>query len=224
MLGSLSAGFLYHTDGLQAGFLLTSGSYGWYRNTLSENEFPKDESDAFSVDGSTSWKSRYCEGPSAVLGVYFKVSPLIAFAIEGGYQLPLEYTDPIASRADKKIEYIDADKKLKDVYFAGGGLALTFSESLVCALGMQYLHYGLEMTQNNSYTKDKSEMSMQTFRITAGADWKVGESVHAIIYGAVGILKGTMESAQSNPNMNMGIDLKLTNTLYSVGIGVVQYF
>ncbi len=33
-----------------------------------------------------------------------------------------------------------------------------------------------------------------------------------------------METAQSNPNMNMGIDLKLTNTMYSVGIGAVQYF
>ncbi|MCX7678963.1 MAG: hypothetical protein N2316_07065 [Spirochaetes bacterium] len=223
--GMASMGLLYHADWIQTGIILSSGRYGWHRHALSENESNQsDPSESFNVSDSTSFHGRYCEGPSALVGIYAKITPTFAFAVEGGYQIPLEYTNNAISRVENSIEEIDEDIEIKNVYVVGGGISYTISNSLTFAAGLHYVNFHRNSTQANSKEKMNRNFELQQYTITAGVDLLLIDTIHAILFASSDIQNIAMEFSTTSSNSSLTMNLDITNVLYSVGIGIVHHF
>jgi len=224
---TVALGFLYHTDSMQIGFMMNSGTFNWHRQEYSENKSKKisdPPASAYNLSSSTSWEGRYTDGPSLVLGGHYRLTPVMAVGAEAGYLFSREYETPVVSRADTALEEIDSEREVERVYFFGGGASFQIADGMTLAFGGRFLYYKLNQAEKNSKQTSDMEMEMKLLHVVLGLDWRVNENMNLVIFGAMDRTVAELSMAMQETDMGMNLSLENTTTSYSVGFGVTQYF
>ncbi len=222
---TIALGLLYYTDIFQIGFMLNSGTFNWHRQEYSESKVKQGTpAESYDLSSSTSWDGRYTDGPSLVLGGYYRITPVMAVGAEAGYLFPREYDVPAISMADASLEEIDSEREVERVYFVGGGASFQIAEGMTLAFGGRFLYYKLNQSEVNSEKTSDMEMEMKLLHIVLGLDWRVNENMNLVVFGAMDRTVSELSISSTETAMSMNLSLENTTTAYSVGFGVTQYF
>ncbi|MBP7583525.1 MAG: hypothetical protein KBA61_05805 [Spirochaetes bacterium] len=225
---TVALGLLYHTDAMQIGFMVNSGTFNWHRQSYSENKSEKlsdpPNATGYNVSASTSWEGRYTDGPSLVLGGHYRLTQVMSVGAEAGYLFSRSYDVPAISMADTTLEEIDSEREVERVYFAGGGASFLIADGMTLAFGGRFLNYKLNQAEKNSKKTSDVEMEMKLLRIVLGLDWKVNENMNLVVFGAMDRTVAELGMSSAETAMSMNLSLENTTTAYSVGFGVTQYF
>jgi len=225
---TVALGLLYHTDAMQIGFMVNSGTFNWHRQSYSENKSEKlsdpPNATGYNVSASTSWEGRYTDGPSLVLGGHYRLTSVMSVGAEAGYLFSRSYDVPAISMADTTLEEIDSEREVERVYFAGGGASFLIADGMTLAFGGRFLNYKLNQAEKNSKKTSDVDMEMKLLRIVLGLDWCVNENMNLVVFGAMDRTVAELGMKMSETDMTMNLSLENTTTAYSVGFGVTQYF